>query len=181
MGDTYSKIIITKVSAFAAPAMAERIIHFLIRKQIIADQLTDAVLGQHQGYPPGPHYHEALQEPGDDILNFSVNGVELHVGRQVFYQPGLEAIHCPHCGENIIDTEWGQALEEWIQETGKELIICPGCQQEQSITGYLFEPLWAFGNLGLSFWNWGSAFKEGFIRDLEKLTGYPIIVQYGKL
>ena len=81
--------------------------------------------------------------------------------------------------ESYID-EFEVAIEEWTNNTGDDQIKCPNCESVDSIVHYIFEPTWAFGGLGLTFWNWGT-FKETFFEDLENLMGKKLRVVYGKM
>ena len=181
MGDTYCNIVVDKVDKTLVRTIADKVIQHLVDKKIIGDTLTDCVLGQATGYPPGNNYRLVLEDPDDHLIEISTNGVGVNLGRQVFYAGGVDEINCPNCGENIVETDWGPALDEWMKESGNDKIVCPSCTKLFSITEYKFEPNWAFGNVGFTFWNWGSEFKDDFIKDLEQLTGHKINLVYGKL
>lgn len=178
MGDTYCNIVLDNVDTMSDKAIADIVVQHLIARKIISASLTDCVLGQDSGYPPAENYWQVLED-GDQ--RFPDDGVEVNLGRRIFYSAGVDEINCPNCNENIVALDWGSALDEWMNETGNDKIVCPGCSHSYSISEYKFDPNWAFGNIGFTFWNWGSDFKRDFIDELEQLTGYKIKVVYGKL
>lgn len=181
MGDTYAAIVPYGVAPESAQAVADLFVNYLIKRKIISGKLTECVLGMDSGYPPAHHYGQILVQADDYLPELSTNGVAIQLGRQVFNAGGADEIGCPNCGNNIVDTDWGNALEEWGNETGNDTVKCIICGTEASITEYKFKPDWAFGNLGFTFWNWGSEFTNEFIRDLEKHLGYKLNIVYGKL
>ncbi len=178
MGDTYGNIVFVSVDTASAKTIADKVIQHLVDRKVISGSLTDCVLGAKNGYPPAENYWLALEDASHGTPN---DGVEVIVEKRVFFSAGVDTINCPGCNEDIVDSDWGSALDEWMNETGNDKIICPGCSQAYSITQYKFDPNWAFGNLGFTFWNWSSEFKEDFVKELEALTGHRIELVYGKL
>ena len=181
MGDTYCNLVPVRVGNASASDVGAKVVRHLINRKIVSDRLTDCVLGEEGGYAPGDNYRHAIDDPYDYILDQSTNGLAVNLGRQVFYAAGVDQVLCPNCKENIVDTGWEDAMDEWVNETGNDILTCPSCGHSYSITEYIFEPNWAFGELGFTFWNWGGQFKDEFIKELEQLTGSTISVVYGKL
>ena len=179
MGDSYIKIVPQNVLTEEVNELADKILKFLIDKKIISPDKTDCTLGE-PGYCPGDNYNEILLDD-NGLLNLITNGLELTIGeRTVFWANDIQEIKCPNCNTNIIDLDWGQKIEEWTSNTGDDEIECPNCKKVNSIVDFVFEPAWAFGELGLTFWNWGT-FKESFFAELESITGKKMKIIFGKL
>src|SRR5690606_21626034 len=180
MSDSYITIVPTNVTHGQVKELSQRTIDWLTKNEIISSNLTDCVLGQVKGYPPGTNYKSIID--GDDfgLLRLKTNGFELVTVRQVFDNGGngLEEIKCPKCGANNIDSDWGQALEAW--NSGQNGILkCGQCDNEVPITDYDFKPTWGFGEFGLTFWNWPSLTSE-FFDNMKKLLGKDVKVIYGR-
>ena len=92
---------------------------------------------------------------------------------------GLEEIKCPKCGANNIDSEWGEIIARWFNGQNDNL-KCVQCSTESSIVDYEFKPTWAFGELGLTFWNW-QRLTSTFLDDLKKLWNRDLKVIYGRV
>lgn len=69
---------------------------------------------------------------------------------------------------------------EWINNTGKDKINCPQCGNLYSIVDYVFEPTWAFSELGFKFWNWGDEFSDDFINEIELLIERKVKKVYAR-
>lgn len=181
MGDFYSIVVPQKVNSTEAAAIAEKVVQYLINRKIISADKTDCTLGEEDGYPPAENYRQVMEHPTEDLFGLLTNGLEVNVGREVFYGDGVDNIKCPACEAGMMDADWGEAIDEWMNDTGNDTICCSACGKESSVTELVFEPAWAFGELGFRFWNWGAPFKEAFINDIEMLTGYRVKTVYGKL
>jgi hypothetical protein len=179
MGDTYTKIIPQNVSSEEVNNVAGKVIEYLTNRRIIKTTKTDCTLGE-PGYPPGDNYEQVLQDD-NGFRELTTNGLELTIGgRNVFWTNEIDAIKCPNCMTDIITLDWGQAIDEWTNDTGNDKIQCPDCGNAHSIVDFNFEPAWAFGQLGLTFWNW-PAFKDEFLEDIQAAMGKKVKVIYGKL
>ena len=180
MGDYYIKLVPETVNKEESRRIADKVIKNLIDKKIILAEQTDCVLGQEKGYPPAVNSKKVVED-SEHIFSYMTNGLAIEMGKQVFYSDGPDELRCPNCNHDIIDVEWGEALSEWVNETGKDKVTCTKCEQANSISKCIFDPPWAFGEIGFIFWNWGSCFKGFFLIDLENLTGHKFKVVYGKL
>lgn len=58
---------------------------------------------------------------------------------------------------------------------GISTVKCDGCLCEIEINEFLFFPMWAFSDLGFTFWEWKNL-KEGFIKEFEKRLGCKVKV-----
>lgn len=180
MSDTYITIVPTNVTNEQVAELSRRTIDWLIEKEFISRNLTDCVLGQETGYQPGQRYKEIID--GDDfgLLKLKTNGLEIVIERRVFEngENGLEEIRCPKCGTNNIDSNWGEIIGAWDNAQNGDL-KCKKCGSIASITEYDFRPTWAFGEFGLTFWNWPKL-TSTFLDDLKKLLKKEIKVVYGR-
>ena len=181
MSDTFITLVPDNVNNLQVQELANKILNHLTQKGIVKNGLTECTLGN-KGYEPGDKFMSVIDENDLGLQDLHTNGLEMKKTKEVFHNGsnGLDEINCPNCKTNIIDSDWGQALDEWTNETGKDKITCPNCKSVNSITEYKFEPNWGFGNLALTFWNWPSL-KEGFIKDIEKLIERKIRIIYGRL
>jgi ribosomal protein S27E len=181
MGDTSISIVPQNVNRKQAKKLSDKVVAYLIERKIISPYKSDCVLGEESGYPPGTKYKEALEESNNHFLELRTNGLQIVDNRQVFYANGVDEIKCPNCGTNNIESEWGEALDEWVNNTGNDKIKCLGCGHSFSIEEYIFEPAWAFGELGFTFWNWYGVFKESFLKDIEAVIGCKLKIVHSKL
>ncbi|WP_158977069.1 hypothetical protein [Cellulophaga sp. L1A9] len=181
MSDHYISIVSEKTNPRDSQELAERIVSYLAEKKIIQKELSDCVLGS-TGHKPAENFGSVLEKQYEGFLDSKVNGVEIITERRVFHNSGngLEGVHCPNCGQNQIEEDWGNALDNWYEKLKSDLVKCSNCSSENSITKFNFEPNWGFGDFGLIFWNWGK-FKSHFFTDLEKIIGMELKVVYGKL
>ncbi len=180
MSESFISIVPDAIDKTQAKELANKVVSRLVQQGIIKKELTDCVLGKN-GYAPGDNYKEVILGDDNGFKNLLTNGFEVRTTRQVFHNGnnGLDEIRCPNCNEDVIDANWQQALEEWINETDQDKIICQNCNIENSITKYIFCPTWGFGNLGFIFWNWPDL-KSSFINDIEQVLGLPVKVIYGR-
>jgi hypothetical protein len=181
MGDTSISIVPQNIDRKQAQQLSDKVVAYLIQRKIISPYKSHCVLGDESGYPPGIKYIEALDDSNNDFLEVKTNGLQVVDHRRVFYANGVDEIKCPNCDANNIESEWGEALGEWVNNTGNDKIKCLGCGDSFSICEYIFEPTWAFGELGFTFWNWYGVFKETFLKDIEAVIGYKLKIVHSKL
>jgi hypothetical protein len=180
MSDSFITIVPTKVKTDEVIEISKKTIDWLTNKEVISPNLTDCILGQSKGYPPGPRYHDIVDD-NYELKKLKTNGLEIIVNRQVFDNGanGLDEIKCPKCGANNIDSDWGDKIKSWDSKEN-DVLKCSECNHETSITNYDFRPKWAFGEFGLTFWNWPNI-KADFLDELKKLINKDIEVIYGRL
>lgn len=188
MSDSFISIVPVEIELDRPEEKARQVIRWLIAKEIIAAQPTECVLGSPVGYPPGQRFGDALKEGEDDgyLKERVINGVEVSTGRRIFHSGsnGLEEVICPGCQANVIESDWGDCLEAWVNG-GSALMQCPGCGGENGLNMYNFNIekkfIWTLSNLGITFWNWPPQFRRSFIAGLEEVLGSPVRVVYGRL
>lgn len=182
MSDNYISLVSEKLNGTNAKKTAEKLIKFLSEQKIIENKLTDCVLGSPNGYPPGINYRKALRKPELDLSELKINGVQFSIKKQVFDNGGngLQEVNCPNCGANTIDDGWENSLDNWHNGITNDNVKCKNCGAENSITKFVFKPTWAFGNFGITFWNW-SELNQEFIAELEKIVGTNLKKMSGRI
>jgi len=181
MGDITSSIVVKGINMAKATALADKAIKHLIAQKIILGEQTDCVLGKPLGYPPGENHGLVMEEESDQWLELRTNGLEITVGRNVYYANGIDSIECPNCEANIEETNWGDAMDAWVSESENDQVTCPECNQSRSVTELVFKPTWTFGELGFTFWNWGTPFNQSFIDEMETVLGHKVVIAYTKI
>jgi hypothetical protein len=188
MGDTFRTIVDREATLAEAPTLADHVSSWLIEEGIIASKRTDCVLGSREGYPPGPRFPYALDKLRDPLGIFakgtrtlSTNGLEIVIGRTVFDSGQGGQILCPSCGEESASWEgWQDAIAQWSDSSGPALLRCALCGRAAPVTEWNYDPPWAFGNLGFTFWNWPSL-EAGFVAEVSRILGHRTVVICGKL
>ncbi len=188
MGDFYSTLVPQKVKKSDIASISEKIIKYLSDNKIIKLNKRENVFSPNQnnmGYEPDINYAKAVHPFWDDnsTLSMEMNGVVIEAGRALFLAPDIETIECPHCNIDISENDnWRDKLAAWENGTEEEVILCENCGEANSIENCTFLPpqTGAFGEIGITFWNWGE-FQDSFVEEIEHLIGYKIDIVFGKL
>lgn len=182
MSDTYISLVSEKLNVADSQNTAEKIVRFLTEQKISQRTLTDCVLSLSEGYEPADNHQNGLKNSKLEFTNLKTNGIELITEKQVFHNGGngLEEVNCPCCGENNIQNDWENSLDNWYRETDSGIFKCRYCTTVNSITEFEFKPTWAFGSFGITFWNW-SALSPEFVTELEKISGTDLKCVTGKI
>lgn len=126
-------------------------------------------------YRPGQNSHRACT---NDLVSLINNWLEIKIGRQVFVSgQGYANVICPACNadQTAFDDIWGEAIADWF-EGGTGTFSCSSCNTSAPIQNWVFDPNWAFGNLGFQFWNWD--LTDQFIAELQGIFRNPTRVVY---
>jgi hypothetical protein len=169
MSDSYCSIVPFQTYSYAAETAAKKLVQILAERKVIHPTLSSCILNG-EGYPPAENYAEITERRDDAFLKQSINGLEVKTGRQVFPASGLDKVLCPKCAHNIIRDNWPDLIKEWTHKTGPAKFRRPQCHTSHVIADYVFEPEWAFGELGLTFWNW-PPLKDSFLKEIEVISG----------
>ncbi|MCL2119109.1 MAG: hypothetical protein FWH27_11855 [Planctomycetaceae bacterium] len=170
-------------------AKAEEIVKWLVDQKAIEPTLSDCVFGD-GGYRLLPGLAQFL-EHGDRYFcpDLLMLGLEIITKKAVFHTGGngLETVTCPVCQacENDPcdmqkDSPFLDLVGMWF-DSESELVTCPYCQKEISITDFVFEPAWGFSDLGFSFWNCHDQFRDDFVKEFERRLGCLIRLVYTHL
>lgn len=83
-----------------AETLKQRLLAWLVSKRIVAPDITNCVLSDDGGYRPAENYGYAIYGRDAGQLDppwLAANGLQIAVGRQVYWGGDLEAVICPHC------------------------------------------------------------------------------------
>jgi hypothetical protein len=194
MGDHFQTIVDLDARPEEARGLADRVVAWLVTEGIVLADRTDCVLGQPLGHPPGPNWRRAVS--GQDADWEPWDGLAVYTQRTVFFggQGEPTAVTCPRCRAatrlltdewELIDAIWtpfDQAMILWHRTGEVTPVTCPACAHEVPLTDWSWEDdFYAFGHLGLEFWNWPE-FSDSFrSRISEILGGHRTALVWGKL
>ncbi len=201
LSDNY-RIICTVQVVKNPEIIADRVINWLQEQSIIEKELSNCVLGINDlGYKPGSGYLDSVKYD-EDILRWTVCGVEVTTKRTVFNAMSFSALvemYCPSCRRNrfegitardfVMDslTEEQNELyrdvfpqfDNWTKNEEAKL-SCPHCETPARIDDYEIGTGITLSNLGLTFWNWPE-FKDEFVSNIKEQFGTEIKVIVGHL
>jgi hypothetical protein len=183
MGDHYQTAADLDADVRTAEATVARLREWMVSQQIIVAHASDCVLGKHLGPAPGKNYTLAAREPSPFLFELHTNGVAFIAKRTVFYSCGIGDITlvCSACGKRFESNDaWSGAINEWFIESGKGILSCEHCGAVAPITEWQHDPPWAFGYVGVEFWNW-PPLREDFLTALGEVVGHHFRLVYGKL
>jgi hypothetical protein len=178
VSDRYRILADIDVIEVEARSVAERTVKWLVHAEIIAPELTESVFNALPGHLPGPRYWDALAVPDGSWTG--AEGVEVHVGRQVFHPIDACSARCPHCGAHETDQSTvTDSIGAWF-DSGVGGHRCPACGRVSALNDWKWDVPWAFGYCGLTFWNW-PPFDPEFIAKLSAHLGHRIVEVESKL
>ena len=184
MGDWFQTIVDRDASEADSPELSTAILTWLVSEGIVSPNRCDCVFGE-GGYPPGPHYAKAVEDPDDRLFKLRTNGLKITTTRTMFHcgQLGAHPV-CSSCSNrfDVSDEwgdEWGKAVGEWYEKRGPGLLACPRCNHIEAITEWEHDPAFGFGNLGFEFWNW-PFFTSRFLQEIGKCLEHRVLLVEGK-
>jgi len=183
MGDHYQTIADLDVDLADSLNLGNEILAWLVDRYIVSSAPSDCILSDKRGYAPGPKFYDVVNiDPVTDItLRLRTNGLEIVVGRTVFYNTAGPNPFCPKCNASFNDhSAWSDAANEWYGDNGPGLLTCDQCGNIQSVTRWRYDPAWGFGNLGFKFWNWPQ-FKQSFIEEVTNRLAHQTVLVCGKI
>lgn len=162
---------------------------------ITGETNCDCVLGG-TGYRPGPAVSD-FYKPRERECRFwemGVCGVEPNVGRAFnawALGPSCEGFTCPTCAADVepfddaFGDEIGNAVVEWLHDSGQALVPCPACREKSPITQWRCKPPFGFGNVSFRFWNWPPLDSRSWKIDLAEIvrdvSGHTVVRTYGHI
>jgi hypothetical protein len=182
MSDWYQTAADLDAEIQSAKATAARLRDWMISQEVIVPSPTKCVLGRDLGYAPGRNYTFAVQEPYPSIFEQQTNGVSFIAEHSVFYSAGLADVTlvCSVCGKRFkANDAWSAALDDWYKAGGRGDLPCEHCGAIVPITEWRHDPPWAFGNVGIEFWNWPTL-RDDFLKRIGELVGHRFRLVYGK-
>lgn len=169
-----------------AEALKERLRAWLVNKRIVGPDITDCVLSREGGYPPAENYGYAVhgrEVSRLDLPRPGVNGMEIEVGRHVYWGADLEAVICPRChhresmtprDDGRWDTAFNDAIGEWLAG-GPGWVPCLACGAKNGLNDWDWGYPWGFGALGVTVWNWDELSPDFIAEMSEVLDGHRVI------
>lgn len=196
MGDFYERIVDVEVAQEDAPALAERMIGWMVAEGLLTREMSsDAMysLQVDKGYVPGPNWARAAEDWGDDWIPAPVAvivGRDHHVAGQGADTPSY--VDCPRCGTTTTVIDWEEdedpdeavwspfreGLEAW-KETGHGSVPCPACGASVPVTEWQYESGFELGALAFDFWGW-PPLKDEFVAEFGRQLGHRTEVHGGK-
>ena len=107
------------------------------------------------------------------------DGIEIITGRTVFDPLAADRVACPGCRAEA-DWEWvSEAIGDW-HAGGDGRSACPACGRSLALNDWDWDPAWAFGCLGLRFWNW-PPLRPSFVAEIASRLGHRVVMVTGRL
>lgn len=81
-----------------------------------------------------------------------------------------------------LTTAWDRVIDAatlW-RSGGTGILRCPSCEAGAHLRDWQFDPAWAFGHLGIAFWNWPQL-ADRFISDVSHKLAHRVVVIAGRL
>jgi len=181
MSDSFQVLVAQEVAAEVAEQVGAEVIAWMVARGVIVPERTDCVLESDLGHAPGPGASRA-HEPRHKLVWLRTNGVTVSTGRRVFHAgaSGI-ALECSACGDAFEPgEEWVEAVGRWYEGDDDVSFMCPTCGMADRLQYWEGEWRWAFGNLGITFWNW-PPLAEPFIQALATHIRSPLTVVLGRL
>lgn len=186
MGDWFQTIADLDATAEEAPGLADMLVAGLVADGIVSVGRTDCGPGADGGHRPGPRYADAFDGPDDGLLTLRWNGMFAWSGRSVV-DPGQGGgtVGCPHChamesfGEPL-GAAFMEAIDTWYAQQPSDT-PCLHCGQAIGINDWQWtDGVWAFADLGLTFWNW-PPLRDDFVAGIGRRLGHRVRLVAGKL
>lgn len=169
-----------------AETLKQRLLAWLVSKRIVAPDITNCVLSDDGGYRPAENYGYAIYGRDAGQLDppwLAANGLQIAVGRQVYWGGDLEAVICPHCRhresmtpreQGRWDTAFNDAIDDWLAG-GRGLVACLACGADNGLNDWDWGYPWGFGALGVTAWNWDELSPDFITQVSEVLGGHRVI------
>jgi hypothetical protein len=181
MGDTYQQIVPLDVKdEIEGEMIVSKMFLFFTAEKIIEADERQFQSTQFKSFEPGENWKSAVAHLMEEFLAFEWNTVRFLTGKEVYNAYGVDSVRCPFCDFDIVESDWHEKLDEWMNETGNDVITCNKCGNAASITSYVFDPLWAFGYGAVHLWNW-PALDSQFVEKLSAYINREVVIVSGKL
>lgn len=172
--------IIVDVDARAEEAvlLARALHEWLSGDGIIEPVPRDCMLGEGDGYAPGPRCGAAVEPGMNHASQWSrAGGVGIRTGRQVFDAGGngIE-LTCAGCAVTFEPgSEWIDAVARWHEGDDGAAYACPSCKMSRDLSEWRGPSPWGFGCLALEFWNW-PPLSESFVSAVGARLGHQTVL-----
>ena len=197
MSDNFEMLVDVDATSRDSDQLASTVVDRLRNLGLISGSLNrDCVLGT-MGYRTGPAVpdsYEQLAFPENRFWELRTCGVEPKTGKGFTMWalgPVCEGFTCTSCRSHVepfgdeLGDSVGEAINEWLEQTGPALVRCPRCGQQRSIAQWECKPPLGFGNLSFTFWNWppldSSSWKIDIAAIVRDCTGHTVVRTYGHI
>ena len=175
MSDNWQTIVDVEASPDEARRLGEGIKLWLLEERIICEQTVPAPEGV--AFLPGGGFTRAVGAAYASAQG--IDGVTIETGRRVFDSGsnGLE-LTCASCGTTFDvafgdDSPWTAAVEAWHAGADDASFACPSCHARRRLVEWRGPWPWAFGNLGIGFWNW-PPLLDAFVGTVSQRLGHHV-------
>ncbi|MBT2487971.1 hypothetical protein J7E96_05365 [Streptomyces sp. ISL-96] len=180
MGDAYVWVADLDARPEEAAVLAGRVMDWLEHQGIVHGELTNCLLGDELGRPPGPHAARAVTE--NEVTVGGACGVGMEIERRVYVCADLWTATCPHCGATTEPADsgpdmwtraWAPLLDDlyaWFGGTGPGSGTCVRCGERSGFLAWKIDPPVAVAHLGMVLWNW-PPLSEPFLAELAAVLG----------
>lgn len=182
VGESYWLLIDSHATLDEAPALAGRVVRLLLERRILAPGPAVPEIRSRWRGEAGPAAGSACRLVGGADPTF--HEFEVWVGRQV-YSANLgdfapDRALCRHCDAELDDADAiREACSAWRGGDDRAALRCPDCGQSSPLRTWDFDKAGGIGNLAFLFWSWPNL-RPGFIRDLERILGHPLVLAVGR-
>ncbi|MET9952875.1 hypothetical protein ABZ135_15165 [Streptomyces sp. NPDC006339] len=177
MGSTFQAVVDLDATAGEAPALAERVVAWLVGAGVLLPERKD--VGDGKGwYAEGPRWAAVT----DERRYVGGDGLAAVTGRTVFWSPqGGDAV-CPSCAAVLEGRAalFSPAIDAWWR-TGEAEVDCPACGRTVPLAAWEWGPDgFAFAYLGFEVWN-GPPLRPGFVAEVGRVLGHRVRLVRGKI
>lgn len=211
MSENHQVLAFDSIQEEAAPDTIERAVTWLISNGYVCEALSECALGSEGGlgHRPGPNWRDVVdleeeqrrwdlwgkalgRTPPDasevlgDFLRLSTNCVETKKTRSVETALGLtyQASRpvCPACRNQTPEQvdELVVLIDRWWECERVEM-ECPTCRVSSRLEDWDWQPVWAFAQASMTFWNWPPISGDAIKRLSTALGGIRIRHLEGRL
>jgi hypothetical protein len=194
MSDNFEMLVDADVTPSEAKGVARAVIGRFRKLGLIAGRANgDCVLGG-LGFRPGRQIANFYETESDEYQFWKLRtcGVEPKVGRAFnvwALGPSFEGFKCPACGADLRRSERpsgvGDAIGEWMDESGPALLQCPKCRKERPVTEWECKPPLGFGYVSFTFWNWprldSPSWKIDIVGIVREVSGHTVVKTHGHI
>jgi len=177
LSDDWQTIVDVEASAGETERLGESVRLWLLDEGIISADVRTPPEGV--TFLPGPRFTRAIGP--EYATSEGIDGVIVEAGRRVFDSGGngIE-LTCASCGSTFAvdfhgDAAWTEAVEAWQAGADDAQFACPSCGTPRRLVEWRGPRPWAFGHLGIAFWNWPPLLDE-FVDAVAARLGHQIVL-----
>jgi DNA-directed RNA polymerase subunit RPC12/RpoP len=154
--------------ADGAAVCGEAVLRWLTDNDFVEVDLSNCVLGgSGLGRRPGRRLDQAVVGDPKPARSLATNGVMITTERSVFDTGGNGIVlRCSRCGAEFEPgDDYVASVDKWASGEDEAEYRCPTCGGGFQLIAWDGPCAWAFGHLGVTFWNW-PPLAESFVESL---------------